>query len=105
MHAEQQGMSNPSHIASLDGAASDCGIVPIEEMEEAGCRREAYAMAQEGAEAVAAAAAVDGAAATVVELPSPWTAGRLAWSVRQAPKEYAESSAAIQAWQRCQARS
>jgi hypothetical protein len=45
MHAEQQGMSNPSHIASLDGAASDCGIVPIEEMEEAGCWREAYAMA------------------------------------------------------------
>jgi hypothetical protein len=74
-------------------------------MEEADCWREAYAMAEEGAEAAAATAAVAGAAATLVELPSPWTAALLAWSLRQAQKEYAESSEAIQTWQRCQAKS
>ncbi len=97
--------SDTSRIASLDVAASDCSIVPSEGMEEADCWREAYAMAEEGAEAAAATAAVAGAAATLVELPSPWTAALLAWSVRQAQKEYAESSEAIQAWQRCQAKS
>jgi hypothetical protein len=86
---------------SIPGSVSVECDAAVAVAEEADCWRQAAALAEETAEAVAATGASGAALAAAAEFPSPWTFAALGWALRQTQKEYGDMTDAATALDVC----